>query len=136
MPPYLVKRRKQHFHHLDQYEVDLIIGCNGYVWVGEHNEPHVAEDVNGIKPESNIATLEEEDTTFTPSPIRENICRIANAIRVLGLLGFALTVEVILDAVELSTSTNLEARDMLRAEFFVQIAEGEVERRKSSKKRH
>lgn len=34
--PYLVKRKKQHFHHLEKYNVDLILGCNGFIWVGEH----------------------------------------------------------------------------------------------------
>ncbi|KAJ6812712.1 putative exosome complex component RRP4-like protein [Iris pallida] len=29
LPAYLVKRRKHHFHHLQQYGVDLILGCNG-----------------------------------------------------------------------------------------------------------
>ncbi|KAI4329737.1 hypothetical protein MLD38_028087 [Melastoma candidum] len=28
VPPHLVKRRKQHLHHLDQLGVDLILGCN------------------------------------------------------------------------------------------------------------
>jgi exosome complex RNA-binding protein Rrp4 len=36
VPPYLVKRRQQHFHHLEQYDVDLILGCNGFIWVGKH----------------------------------------------------------------------------------------------------
>ena len=30
---YLVKRLKQHFHSLKQYGVDMIIGCNGYIWI-------------------------------------------------------------------------------------------------------
>ncbi|GLJ05211.1 hypothetical protein SUGI_0013830 [Cryptomeria japonica] len=35
---YLVKRRKQHFHFLEQYGVDMILGCNGYIWVGAHTD--------------------------------------------------------------------------------------------------
>ncbi|KAM3691358.1 hypothetical protein ACJW30_08G008800 [Castanea mollissima] len=34
--PYLVRSRKQHFHRLEQYRVDLILGCNGFIWVGEY----------------------------------------------------------------------------------------------------
>ncbi|KAB1203132.1 Exosome complex component rrp4 [Morella rubra] len=52
VPPYLVKRRKQHFHHLEQYGVDLIFGCNGFIWVGEHVEARddMVED-QGNKPD-------------------------------------------------------------------------------------
>ncbi|KAL5134977.1 Exosome complex component RRP4 [Glycine soja] len=38
VPPYLVKRQKQHFHHLEEFGIDLILGCNGFIWVGEHVE--------------------------------------------------------------------------------------------------
>ncbi|KAL6844784.1 hypothetical protein ACP4OV_025443 [Aristida adscensionis] len=34
VPAYLVKRQKQHCHHLEQYDVDLILGFNGFIWVG------------------------------------------------------------------------------------------------------
>ena len=34
--PVLIKRQKQHFHHLESLGVDIIFGCNGLVWVGCH----------------------------------------------------------------------------------------------------
>ncbi|GAA0161024.1 RNA processing factor [Lithospermum erythrorhizon] len=102
--PYLVKRRKQHFHHLDQYEIDLILGCNGFIWVGEHVE--VKDDM--IVDQTHI---------------------------VLSTLGFMVTVEVIMDTVEMSTSKNLDIHEMLGAEFYVLVAESEAERRSSSSKK-
>lgn len=33
-----MKRQKQHFHHLEEFGIDLILGCNGFIWVGEHVE--------------------------------------------------------------------------------------------------
>ncbi|KAK8663787.1 hypothetical protein V6N13_083592 [Hibiscus sabdariffa] len=36
--PYLVKKSKLHFHNLEQFGIDLILGRNGFVWVGEHVE--------------------------------------------------------------------------------------------------
>ena len=39
VPPALIKRQKQHFHHVEELRVDVIFGCNGLVWVGAHVEP-------------------------------------------------------------------------------------------------
>lgn len=137
IPPYLVKRRKQHFHHLEQYKIDLIIGCNGFIWIGEHVElkDDMEEDqINKSKPQTS-ANLEEEEQSYTPPETRQNICRAANAVRVLSTLGFSITVDVIMETVNLSSSLNLDIHEMLGAEFCVLVAEREAERRSSSIKR-
>ncbi|KAK9077681.1 hypothetical protein SSX86_006018 [Deinandra increscens subsp. villosa] len=134
--PYLVKRRKQHFHHLEQYGIDLILGCNGFIWVGEHVEikDNMIED-EPTKPDSKnnksqiSTTLEEQEETYTTLETRQNICKIANAIRVLTTLGFSITLDVILDIVDLSTKKGLDIHEMLGAEFCVLVAEKEAERR-------
>jgi exosome complex component RRP4 len=121
----LVKRRKQHFHHLEQYDVDLILGCNGFIWVGEH----VVVDDSDKASKMGDQKLRTEPETFTPVETRKHICRLANAIRVLSALGFTLTVELIMETEEASTSSNVEINDMLGAEFYVQTAEREAKRR-------
>lgn len=141
-PSYLVKRRKQHFHQLDQYGVLLILGCNGYVWVGELVEAKdrmEADQVN-LSEEANMKSrsymsLEETEPDYTPLETRRNICRIANAVRVLSILGFNITIEVILEIFELSISENVDVHDMLGAEFCVQVAEKEADRRSMATKR-
>ena len=90
VPPYLVRRRKQHFHHLEQCGVDLILGCNGFIWVGEHVE--AKDDMVGdqaskleqqnIKSKKNSISLEEQEQIYTLIETRQSICRIANAVRV------------------------------------------------------
>lgn len=141
-PSYLVKRRKQHFHQLDQYGVLLILGCNGYVWVGElveakdrmeADQVNLSEEAN-MKSRSYIS-LEETEPDYTPLETRRNICRIANAVRVLSILGFNITIEVILEIFELSISENVDVHDMLGAEFCVQVAEKEADRRSMATKR-
>lgn len=135
--PYLVKRRKQHFHHLEKFGIDLILGCNGFIWVGEHVETkdNMVED-EPTKPNPKInksqitMSLEEQEQTYTPLETRQNICRIANAIRVLSTLGFSITIDVIHEIVDLSTSKGLDIHDMLGAEFCVLVAEKEAERRR------
>ncbi|KAL6564290.1 exosome non-catalytic core subunit rrp4 [Orobanche minor] len=143
IPPYLVKKRKQHFHYLDQYGIDLILGCNGFIWVGEHVEvrddmaddpsdkPEQQQNVKSIIGEERV----EEEETFTPLDTRQNICRMANAIRVLSALGFMVTVEVIAEIVGLSVSLNLDVHEMLGSEFYVVVAEKEAERRSLSTKK-
>ncbi|KAF8704096.1 hypothetical protein HU200_031584 [Digitaria exilis] len=124
VPPYLVKRKKQHFHNLAQYDVDLILGCNGFIWVGEH--VLVGENVKTTEDRQKYSN---EAENFTPLETRKHICRLANAIRVLSALGFTLTVELIIETAEASVSSNVEVNDMLGAEFYVQTAEREAKRR-------
>src|SRR5262249_38833326 len=50
-------------------------------------------------------------------------CRIANAIRVLSTLGLNLTVEVILETINLSSTLNIGIEEMLWSEFHVLVAE-------------
>ena len=76
-----------------------------------------------------------QERVYTPLETRQNICRTANAIRVLSNLGFIMTVEVIMETVSLSLSLNINVHEMLGSEFCVLTAEKEAERRTSSKKR-
>ncbi|KAG6431890.1 hypothetical protein SASPL_103461 [Salvia splendens] len=141
IPPYLVKKRKQHFHHLDQYGIDLILGCNGFVWVGEHVEVRddMIEDLSDKSEQQKVKSWntmgdEEVQEAYTLDT-RQNICRSANAIRVLSTLGFTITVEIITEIVELSKSMDLDVHEMLGAEFYVIVAEKEAERRSLPTKR-
>ena len=102
VPAYLVKRRKQHFHHLEQYDVDLILGCNGFIWVGEHV---VVREITSLNEDQEKLSAEVE--TFTPMETRKHICRLANAVRVLSALGFTLTIELIIQTAEVSLSSDV-----------------------------
>ncbi|CAJ2653993.1 unnamed protein product [Trifolium pratense] len=141
--PYLVKRQKQHFHHLEQYGIDLIIGCNGFIWVGEHVEvrddmveDQVSQsDPQVLIPNKNSVSLEEQEKNYTALETRKHICRAANAVRVLYTLGFIITLEIIKGVIDLSLSMNLDIHDMLGSEFCVLVAEKEAERRSSNKKK-
>ncbi|CAJ2660648.1 unnamed protein product [Trifolium pratense] len=141
--PYLVKRQKQHFHHLEKFDVDLILGCNGFVWVGEHVEardvmvedPVNLSDPQVLIPNENSVSLEEQDKNYTALETRNYICRAANAVRVLSTLGFTITLESIKEVIDLSISANLDIHDMFGCEFCVLVAEKEAERRSSSKRK-
>lgn len=138
-----MKRQKQHFHHLEQYGIDLILGCNGFTWVGEHVEARddmVEDQVNqsdpqDLVPNKNSESLEEKEKTYTTLETRKYICRAANAVRVLSTLGFIMTLEIIKGVIDLSLSQNIDIHDMLGSEFCVLVAEKEAERRSSNKKK-
>lgn len=140
-----MKRRKQHFHNLEKYGIDLILGCNGFIWVGEHVEvtdDMVVDQVNNSEQQSaksdvKILSPEEQERSYTPQETRENICRTANAIRVLSTLGFNITVEVIMETVDLSSSLKQQVPiyEMLGSEFCVLVAEKEAARRSLTKKK-
>lgn len=138
--PYLVKKRKQHFHHLDQYGIDLILGCNGFIWIGEHVDvkadtprDQLLNTTKSCTPSFLDEEEDEEEIYKTPLHIRVYICRIANAIRVFSDLGFTITVEVLLETVVLSETLKIDVADMLGAEFYVLVAEKEAERRSKAK---
>ncbi|CAI9107929.1 OLC1v1007412C1 [Oldenlandia corymbosa var. corymbosa] len=142
IPPYLVKKRKQHFHHLNDYGVDLILGCNGFIWIGEHvaavDDMVVDQIIKSEQPDSKAGdsvNSDEQEQSYTSLDIRQNICRMANAVRVLSSLGFMVTMEAIVEIVKLSNSKKFDIHDMLGAEFYVVVAEEEATRRSSSSKK-
>ncbi|GAB2210823.1 hypothetical protein Droror1_Dr00016109 [Drosera rotundifolia] len=138
VPCYLVKRRKQHFHQLDQYGVALVLGCNGYIWVGElipAKDAMMEDHPNNPDQASTDTTGVEKAQADSATETRKNICRTANAVRVLSTLGFNITMEVIMEVFNLSVSLNLPIDHMLGAEFCVSVAEREAERRSTSTKR-
>lgn len=123
---YLVKRLKQHFHSLKQYGVDMIIGCNGYIWIAASFEEKTVDAQNSSsEPNDNSGNGE----FGIPLPVRQSICRLANSVRVLSALGFLIYPDVIIDTYEASISKDIALKDMLGPEFSVLVAEREAARR-------
>lgn len=119
--PYLVKRSDHHFHYIESLGIDLIIGRNGFIWIGEHAQTQDPMIQNTGKEQSH-----------TPLETRKNILRIGNVIRVLSNLGFTMTLEVIMETFNLSNTESINVHDMLGSEFHVLVAEKEVDRRRSA----
>lgn len=124
---YLIKRRKHHFHYVESLGIDLILGRNGFIWVGEHvkvRDPMIVDDENSTK-----NTRKEQSDT--PLETRQSILRIGNAIRVLSNLGFTMALELIMETVNLSNTKNIDIHDMLGSEFHVLVGENEAETRRA-----
>ncbi|PPD76758.1 hypothetical protein GOBAR_DD26313 [Gossypium barbadense] len=121
--PYLVKKSKQHFHHLEQFGIGLILGPRDSMVIDQAKSTEQSTVVEGI------------NQAYTPLEMRQNICRIGNAIRVLTSLGFNVDLNLIMETVELSSSLKIDIHDMLGSEFHVLVAEMEAERRILTTKR-
>ncbi|OAE28603.1 hypothetical protein AXG93_2175s1870 [Marchantia polymorpha subsp. ruderalis] len=131
--PYLIKRLKQHFHQLKQYGVQMILGCNGYVWISAlpQSTPDIATDQKRANTESLEAAAGTADSQNVEisRELRERICRLANVVRVLGACGFLIHPDSIVDTYEASLSWGTELKHMFSGEFFVKVVEREAEQR-------
>lgn len=126
--PYLIKRLKQHFHQLKDLGVDLILGCNGFIWISAACAPGNKDNLQV----SGAVTALESPVVGDSSlqlEVRERICRLANSVRVLGALGLLVSPESIIQTYEASLVWEVPVKDMLSADFYVKLAEKEAEQR-------
>jgi exosome complex component RRP4 len=125
--PYLIKRLKQHFHQLKDLGVDLILGCNGFIWIS------VASPGNKDNLQLPGSVAASESAVVGESPLqfeaRERICRLANSVRVLGALGLLISPDSIMQTYEASLLWEVPVKDMLSADFYVKLAAKEAEQR-------
>ncbi|KAK9834028.1 hypothetical protein WJX81_004480 [Elliptochloris bilobata] len=90
VPANLIKRQKHHFNTLPDMGVDVILGCNGMVWVAP-NAPPPALGADG----------EPEQAPPRPPATREQraaVCRMAGALRALAALYFPIFQATLVDA--------------------------------------
>ncbi|CAN6892658.1 unnamed protein product, partial [Brassica oleracea] len=113
----------------------LIIGFNGFIRVGEHVQVRDPGMMDDHKDDEMISSSSTKEQIHTPLETRQSICRMGNAIRVLSNLGFTVTLEVIMETVNLSNSKNIDTHDMLGSEFHVVVSENEAERRREKRKK-
>jgi len=95
VPPRLVQRSKTHFVALGT-GVELILGMNGFVWVGAATDSPDAD--------ANAALT-------VPPPLRRHIVRTANLVRILADAGALLHSDLIVDAV--AVAGEVEPYDLL-----------------------
>lgn len=117
VPFMLVKRMKQHFHHLS-CGVDVIFGRNGRVWVAPHvqgeDEDTIVGDVEmrlgGSK--TSIETKGDIDVVFELAE-RESVCRVCNGISVLVLANLPICAETVMEVYQTAVNAGLSAFGML-----------------------
>ncbi|XP_024372197.1 exosome complex component RRP4 homolog isoform X1 [Physcomitrium patens] len=125
--PYLIKRLKQHFHQLKDLGVDLILGCNGFIWIAGTSAPGQKDNKRSGSVVTSASAAEGESAV--QFEVRERICRLANSVRVLGALGLLVSPESIIQTYEASLQFKVKVKDMLSADFYVKLAEKIAEQR-------
>ncbi|GAB4813623.1 hypothetical protein N2152v2_000669 [Parachlorella kessleri] len=122
VPPNLIKRQKQHFQHLEAAGVDVVLGCNGAVWVGPHVERPVVEFGQEVDP----------GHMQLPPPTpqeREKTSRVAQAIIALAQLYFAIHPTAISALYQLSLTEGVAIKDMCSPGFLAAAAAQEAQQR-------
>jgi exosome complex component RRP4 len=117
----LIRRQKQHFVALENCDVDLILGLNGFVWVAPHVEAAAQPGEAGadmVCPPVNAGQM-------------ENVARVARCIQALAALYFPIYPASIADVYELSLQEKVPLDGMLDRSFLSIVASLEVQRRAS-----
>jgi hypothetical protein len=115
---------------LKEYEVLLILGCNGYVWISglPPTVPAANDQIRIADLDSQAEKIDIQSSEISLE-VRQRICRLSNVVRALGAVGVMIHPESIVDAYETSLSSGIEIRDIIAAEFCVKLIEKEAERR-------
>lgn len=118
--PNLIKRQKQHFNSLDGLGVDIILGCNGMIWVAANAENSQSAS-HAQQPQPNKAAISLSQ--------RGAVCRVANAVRLLSKLNMLVFPNSILNVCKVSSDAGIEAKDVLHADFVSIFLQDEANRR-------
>lgn len=136
VPPSLIRRQKHHFQKLPN-GVQLVIGCNGSIWVGTEplkEDPEIAsfgQSDSTVSSEnlSRNGNKEREKGPPVPLEMRTLICRVAMCIKALAVLGFAIYPASILNIYNSSTELKIPIQRITAKEFLEQVVELEAKRR-------
>ncbi|XP_008547337.1 exosome complex component RRP4 isoform X1 [Microplitis demolitor] len=108
VPPALIKRKKTHFHHLAN-GATLILGNNGYVWIGASTQ-NADRSEGGFTQDLSRVTHEDRD-----------ICaRLRNCVLILSTCNILLTDTSVTYAYE--ESSKYKANELLQPEAIVDVA--------------
>ncbi|CAI5968176.1 unnamed protein product [Closterium sp. NIES-64] len=137
VPPYLVRRLKQHFHMLSPSGPLLVFGCNGWLWVGQPPPPTSSSGPSGTQGEGASGGVgggaggKGAAETAVGVEERERICRVAAAIRALERGGLAVDPPALARVVEWSVAMGVSVAEMGDEDFVATVVEKEVEKREA-----
>lgn len=132
VPSSLIKRQKQHFQSL-ACGVDVILGCNGYIWITE--TPSEFEESYGVE---SLASTALGGQDVKPKRVqvteegRERVARVRNCIQVLANMFIAIYPATILDVYLASVSLGLSAKNILNPEVAQQVTQTALERKQAA----
>jgi len=136
VPAELVRRQRHHFQQLENVGVDIILGCNGLVWVTHHVEEGQEQQQQGQQGEQprNDKNADDDLKRERPEPNaqqRQAVVRVSQSVIALARLGLVLQANTIFRVVQLSLERNIEPKSIVEAEFLSEIAADEEKLRKA-----
>lgn len=122
VPAELVRRQRHHFQHIETVGVDIILECNGLVWVTHHvvDEPQQQQQ-NADDGGGSSENLKKEKSKPTAVQ-RQAVARVAQCVIALAQLGLVLQGNAISRVVTLSLEHNIEPKLIMDPEFLSVIA--------------
>lgn len=130
VPCKLIRRQSSHFVDLEDVGIQLVLGCNGWIFVGLKNKAEVKTERRADPFGAGSAPAEFVD--FSPEPEQWRLCaRFATAIKCLAKLGVPVSVDLLQETVKESDSRGVSCMDMLQMEFLTVILQLELTRRGS-----
>ena len=123
--PSLIKRCRQHFHSFP-FGIDMILGCNGYIWLTPTRVAEAAKqladqltesDANATTSEESAARIEAEAKGIDVDE-RENLARVRNAILALDSQFILISPETVQDVYDDSLDMALSVEAMLDPAIF------------------
>ena len=145
VPSFLVKKQKQNFLCIDDLDVSIVLGYNGYVWVCDSSavdfstqrerfdEDDEEEEEGGD--DQAMEDREKEKTSkngirLDTASLLYNICTVGNIIRSLAALHLPLTADSITQGVVLARSLKVEPNNIVDDnDFLDKLVEQEAIRR-------
>ncbi|GAX77838.1 hypothetical protein CEUSTIGMA_g5280.t1 [Chlamydomonas eustigma] len=126
IPASLVKRQKQHFVSMQTLGVDIILGCNGLIWVSPTSPAGEASNV----PAAAVVAEEGFERCKALSRLQVEVtARVANCIRALASLFLPIYPATILDAYEIALEHSIPVKQILEDDFLSKLIESQVLRR-------
>jgi exosome complex component RRP4 len=131
VPPSLVRRMKQHFCSLPELGVDLVVGCNGWLWLRAAAAPAQAAEQGAAAQQAAAAARPEEAPDAweadAGAPVsaeeRECICLAAAAVRCLVAMQRVVRPTAIVSVARAAIAWGVLPRDMTAPAFLQRLEE-------------
>jgi exosome complex component RRP4 len=131
VPHALVKRMKQHFLTLPGIQVDVLVGCNGFIWIQrtiptewEEEVLQKGEKLDLPKVETLMELRRRHAETANGKAVDDNIVRVKNSILILKSVFRYINATTIMEVYNKSIERQIKLEDMLNPENVVSCSEG------------
>eukprot|EP00892_Ulva_mutabilis_P009960 jgi/Ulvmu1/7336/UM035_0125.1 len=130
VPAKLIRRQSSHLVDIAGQGVQVILGCNGWIWVGVTDKSRAtqarAAGMYGAPMDAGA------DADFTPEPEQWATCaRFAAAARAVARLSVPIQVEFLQAVVQESVQRGVSCANMMQLEFFSVVLDLQATRREA-----